>query len=337
MPRSRGVVLVVALGGAACGRAGDAGRGGGTPAGQAPASAPAGSHLASPGGAVTPPSGVAALTWKSADAGPVLLVAGSNSIDAALVLPDYTDSTLAEAPAVDTLLGAGTRVDLFARTGAIGEATIVPDAPGAYSGACTSWPSVHVRTAAGGAPPPWSVGFLAGHARPLPMDSVGDLAPRDSSRRAAMVVRVASALRDDTLPVFRGVPFTVEDAHRFVIPPHAAGAADSVEVIAAELVRRLNTEANPREEEVVLIMERPASAASSSRPVTPTAAYWDRISGAEDEVETSEIMAGVLLGPSRVPSIVVGRDDGDGGSYTLLERDAPHHWRTRWNSAYTGC
>jgi hypothetical protein len=45
----------------------------------------------------------------------------------------------------------------------------------------------------------------------------------------------------------------------------------------------------------------------------------------------------MLLGKSRTPSLIIGRDDGDGGSYTLLQRDGPHHWQVRWNSAYTGC
>jgi hypothetical protein len=173
------------------------------------------------------------------------------------------------------------------------------------------------------------IGFLAGRATGLAMDSVDVLSSRDSSRRASEVIRAASGLPDDTAADFHGVPITMRDAHRFVVPPSAT-SKDSIEVIAAELVRRLNTEANPREEQLILVLERTA-------PATLTPAYWDRVSGAEDEVETSEFQASVLMGPAHTPSVIVSRDDGDGGSYTLLQRDGPHHWRVRWNSAYTGC
>ncbi len=275
-----------------------------------------------------------ALTWDAAAAGPVLLVAGSNGSDAAIVLPPYDDSTLADAPTTDTALHPGARVDLFARAGPMGSATITPAAAGSYSGGCTAWPSARLTTPA--APPPaWSVAFLSGYATSLPMDSMADLSPRDSSRRAIAVDRVASALPDDTAAAFRGTPFVVADAHRFVLPP--TPGSDTAEVIAAELVRRLNTEANPREEHLLLIVERAPATGPGGRPPTYVPAYWDRVSGPEDEVESSEVMAGVLLGAAHTPSIIVGRDDGDGGSYTLLDRDAPRHWRVRWNSAYTGC
>jgi hypothetical protein len=272
----------------------------------------------------------------------VLLVAGSNGGDAAIVLPQYDDSTLSDAPTTDSALHAGTRVDLFARSGLVGSATIAPAAAGSYSGGCTAWPAAHLMVPAG-PPPAWSIAFLSGHAMALPMDSMADLSPRDSSRRAIAVDRVASALPDDTVAEFRGTPFVVDDAHRFVIPPRQGPTqgptqgSDTIEVVAAELVRRLNTEANPREEHLLLIVEGGPPSGASGRAQAYVPAYWDRVSGAEDEVESSEVMAGVLLGSGRTPAIIVGRDDGDGGSYTLLVRDAPHHWRVRWNSAYTGC
>jgi hypothetical protein len=264
----------------------------------------------------------------------VLLVAGSNGADAAIVLPQYDDSTLSDAPTTDTALHADTRVDLFARSGPMGSATIAPATAGSYSGGCTAWPSARLTTPAG-PPRAWSVAFLSGYATALPMDSMADLSSRDSSRRAVAVDGVASALPDDTAADFRGVPFAVEDAHRFVLP--LAHGSDTIEVIAAELVRRLNTEANPREEHLLLVIERASASGSAGHPPAYVPAYWDRVSGAEDEVESSEVMAGVLLGAAHTPSIIVGRDDGDGGSYTLLDRDAPSHWRVRWNSAYTGC
>jgi hypothetical protein len=254
-----------------------------------------------------------------------------------VVLPHYTDSTLSNAPSPDAGLSRGLTVDLFARNGVVGSAVLTAGAPGSYSGSCTSWPTavVVLRAAprsgasAAGPPPNWAVAFVTGHAVSLPMDSTAMLLPIDSARRAADVVRVASALRGDTAAAFRGLPFTVRDAHRFVLP-------DGTEGIAAELIRRINEEANPREQHILLVTERDTTP-SVGGPPPYVASYVERASGPEDDVEASEVLAGVLLGPRRIATIVVGRDDGDGGSYTLLTRAARGRWVATWNSAYTGC
>lgn len=155
------------------------------------------------------------------------------------------------------------------------------------------------------------------------------LAPADSARRAADVVRVASAMSDDTAAEFRGLPFAVHDAHRFVLP-------DGTDGVVAELVRHLNEEANPREEHILLILERDSTPAIGGPPAY-VPAYVERTSGREDDIESWEVLAGVLLGPRRTPAMIVSRDDGDGGSYTLLTRTGPGKWQVAWNSAYTGC
>lgn len=276
--------------------------------------------------------------WDDAAAGPSLFVVGSNPSEAVMVLPHYTDSTLGNAAGADAELSRGLTVDLFARDGLVGSALLTAASPGSYSGSCTSWPTAAVAprtspqsgaTAGAGPPPSWAVAFVVGHAVSLPMDSVALLSPIDSARRAAELVRVASALRGDTAAAFRGLPFTVRDAHRFVLP-------DGTEGIAAELVRRINEEANPREQHILLIIERDTTP-SVGGPPQYVASYVERASGPEDDLEASEVLAGVLLGPHRTPTIVVGRDDGDGGSYTLVTRVSRGRWVGTWNSAYTGC
>jgi hypothetical protein len=269
-----------------------------------------------------------ALTWDDQSAGPVLFVAGSNETEAAIIFPHFTDSTLGTVSALDTGEVGHAKADLFARGGSIGTATIVPKTKGVLGGECTAWPTANVRSldrASGGVPGPWTVGFVTGHASAIPMDSMPMLSPADSGRRAADVARVASLLPNDTAPAFKGLPFELQRAGRFSIAPGVDG-------IAAVLVRHVNEEANPREEHIFLIAER-----DSTRSAEWTAGYSERESGSEDDLETNDVLAVVRLGPSRTPTIVLSRDYGDGGVYSLIEHSGPSQWRLRWSSAYTGC
>lgn len=264
--------------------------------------------------------------WDDAGAGPVLIVDGGNETEAAIVLPHVTDSTLGEGPPPDTAALRGAHIDLFARGGTTGRAILVPTTAGTLTGDCTAWPAARVESLdpAGAAPGPWAIALAAGRAVSLPLDSVQALAPVDSARRAADVVRVAAALPGDTAPAFRGLPFVVRRAGRGLLD-------DGTAVIAAEIVRRVNEEATPREEHILLVIERDTVTGTS------VAAYSERVSGPEDDVESSEFLAALHLSPRRTPVLVISRDYGDGGAYSLLERTAPGHWRVRWNSAYTGC
>ena len=270
-----------------------------------------------------------ALTWDDAIAGPVLFVAGSNETEAAIIYPHFTDSTLGTVSTLDTGGISRGKADLFARGGLIGTAVIVPKPAGVLGGECTAWPTAHVRSldrATGGVPGPWAVGFVSGHAAAVTMDSIAVLSPIDSARRAADIARIASSLTNDTAPAFKGLPFEVQRGARFSIAPGIDG-------IAAVLARHVNEEANPREEHIFLIAERD----STHQPLAWVAAYSERESGAEDDLETNEVLATVRLGPGRTPTIVLSRDYGDGGVYSLIERAAPGQWRLRWSSAYTGC
>jgi hypothetical protein len=273
------------------------------------------------------PAAVAALSWNDSAAGPALIVAGSNPTEAAVVFPHFNDSTLGTVSSLATGVISGAHVDLFARSGSAGQAVLTVATPGTLTGDCTAWPTAHVRSldpGSGGVPPAWTVGFLAGHAMSIAMDSLATLPPVDSSRRAAEIALVASTLPNDTATAFRGLPFVVRSAGKLTL-------GDGVTAIAAEVVRTVNEEANPREEHILLVSEHDSATGK------PVAAYFERVSGPEDAVESSEILAAVRLGPRRAPTIVIGRDYGDGGAYTLIERAGPARWRVRWNSAYTGC
>jgi len=66
------------------------------------------------------------------------------------------------------------------------------------------------------------------------------------------------------------------------------------------------------------------------------------------------VLAAVILGANAPPppkrlfhaavparpgilTIVLGRDYGDGNSYTLIQRVGARMWRATWSSAYVGC
>ena len=78
-------------------------------------------------------NGRAAVRWNDTIAGRSLFVAGANPTEAIDIMPRFTDSTVAEAPAADTLLGGHPQVDLFARKGLVGTAKLSAQADGNFS------------------------------------------------------------------------------------------------------------------------------------------------------------------------------------------------------------
>ena len=272
----------------------------------------------------------APLAWNDPVAGPALFVAGGSPQVAQLVFPEFTDSTLTDTSAFDLGRVTGARVDLFTRAGAVGAAALAsPPARPAREEECTNWPTARLAPARAGqsaAPAPWTVGFLAGRATAIPLDSVETLPQPDSARLVAEVARLASALPNDTAASFRGLPFVVLAARRF-------SPAPGVQAIVAEVSRKVAQEARPREERILVVAER-----DSAVPALPwVASYSERVSDNEETIEASDVLAAVALGPSRTPTLVIGREYGEGFAYALLERVGPKRWRLRWSSAYAGC
>lgn len=266
-----------------------------------------------------------ATTW-SDDAGPALVVA-TDSGRGFVVLPTYTDSTLTDTTTFDLSLVHGTRLDLFSRPGASGEGAVLPVAPRAAAGAgCTSWPDARVTLGDAPFARNWTIGFAAGRARPIPLDPLGALAGPDSARLAAEVTRVASTVPDDAGSIFRGLPFSVRDAWRLQ-------AAPGTEALIAGVMRRINQEANPRVEHLLMVAERDSGTTGGRFRV----AYFERTNGLEETLEMSDVLAAVSLGTPPRATIVLARDFGDGAAYALLERTGVRAWRIRWSSAYTGC
>lgn len=275
--------------------------------------------------------------WEVA-AGPFLVLPTvDGGFDAgSLVRPDATDATVGDTVGLGSI--QSTRLQLFSRGGLIGEADLsVEKAEGLDSG-CTAWPIARLAgltsgvaqgAGTGAAPsgasalPSWTAAFVKGRVTAVPMDSIEGLSSRDSSALAMNIARLASALPDDTVATFRGLPFVVLRAYR--------GNIAGQSFVVTTLVRRVNQEDAPREERLVMVID-----GDLATPAAWAVGWHERASGREDELVVSEpLMAFQLPGGGRV-HLLFGRDDGEALSAAMLVRD-PATWKVLWESALAGC
>lgn len=258
--------------------------------------------------------------WDSG-AGPALLVQGATGDEAILLLP--ADDDRATAAYLDSTGGRTSTATLFGRGGARFSARLGP-APTDDDPQCRLWPLREIRT--DGAATSWAIGFLGAQVAPLALDSVDVLTSRDSTALVAEVSRLASTVTATTSASFQGLRFTAHDIRRFEATP-------GVQAIVAHLIRKVNQEANPQEEQTLLIAERDSGVTSGPYQL----AYAERTQGLEEEVTSPEVIAGVRLGALQRPVLIVARDGDDGVSYAMLERVEMHRWRVRWISRATRC
>ncbi len=278
--------------------------------------------------------------WRTAEAGRLLVVpAGGSALRAQLVFPQFTDSTLTPSAGFDIAAAEGMEVELFSTSGLIGRAMLHEPVPGVPShssragdspvasdaASCAVWPQARVVPSTEPVTP-WTVAFAAGRAVSIPLDSINGISSADSAQLAVQVARVASTLPQDSTSMFRGLPFVVRNARRF-------SPVAGVETVVATVMRLVSQEANQRAEQIFLIAER-----ASDRPRSVyVLSYSEQVEGEEETMELSDILAAVRLGQAGRPTIVIGRDYGDGNSFTLVERTNAGRWRVQWSSAYSGC
>lgn len=249
--------------------------------------------------------------------GPYLLVVGETPGEAVVLrITQYETDTLPTGPA------RGDRISIVDPGGIAKAARIVAAPPPADSGRCAPWPVVRI-SGAGREPTPWTIGFPPDRATPLPVDSLSSLAGRDSSALAAAIARAASIVQSDTARGFRGLPFVVRAAWRVTL--------DARRVVMADVERRINQEADPRIERLALIAEE-SSQRGQYEPV-----WSERITGREDAVPTTDLLAMLRLPSPDVTAAALARIDDTGSLYLLLERTAAGVWTLRWSSADAGC
>jgi hypothetical protein len=246
------------------------------------------------------------------------VVVGDSSRAGADTLTEREAIAIRSTPAL--LLGRGDSVQL----GILAEARIGKEDEDAE---CTGWPTWRISSArAGSQLAPWSIGFVGATVQPVRMDSIESLSRVDSARLAAEVTRLASALPSAGAERFVGLPFTVTSLWRFRAGP-------GVEGVVANLVRHVNEEARPLEERTLVIAERD----SSHRDERFTLAYYDRSQGAEETVESRDVLALARPSADAQPMLLVGRDYGDGMAYAIIQRDPSGRWREKWRSPRGHC
>ena len=248
-------------------------------------------------------------TWDST-AGPALFVLGPMTQDAFIIAPRFIDTTAIDSARIDLNSLRSAQIDLFAAGTRIGQARITGFTASTRTDSCRTWPTARLdRAVSDSTSHEWAVGFETAHAIEWPLDSIAGLAAADSLRLAVDVARIASALPGDTAAAFRGLPFVVTKAWRTRGPGGPS-------LVIAVVVRNVNQEANPRQERILLVAERDTSGAAAR--YTPR--YVERVTGIEETVETTDVLAAVLLGPDRRPALIVARDAGGGSSFGLIER-----------------
>src|SRR5262249_21218730 len=146
----------------------------------------------------------------------------------------------------------------------------------------------------------------------------------DSSSLVVSINRLASALPNDSAGRFAGLPFVVRSLWRFTLSKGPV-------VAVASVTRQINQEATPLQEHTLLIAER------APTDTTFATAHSERSYGAEETIESRELLAGALIGVERTPALFLIRDYGDATAYGLLERRADGQWRRRWTSARRHC
>lgn len=279
-------------------------------------------------------------TGWTAEAGPFLVLptVDGGQDAGSLLRPDATDQNVGDTVGL-ALTPTSNRVELFSRGGLIGEATLSVEKASGLDSGCTAWPiarlggmarsalapgsGVVTPGAANAATSHWTAAFLKGKVTQVPLDSIEGLASKDSAKMAVNIARLASALSDDTVATFRGLPFVVLRAFR--------GKLGARSFIVTTLVRRVNQEDSPKEERLVMVID-----GDDADPAGWTVGWHERASGREDELVVSEPLMAFQLGTGARAHLLFGRDDGESLSAAMLVR-GDTTWRVLWESALAGC
>lgn len=279
------------------------------------------STVASPAVANQPLPAAVNTGWQDRISGPVLILpVPDNSAAVSVVLPLMNDSTLSLNAPVNVESFQEMSIDLFDRSGAVGSVALGRGIPSAVAEGCIAWPVLALHEASAKT---WRAGFKTGIAAAIPLDSLEGVASSDSSSITTELARLASALPASNDPVFRGLPFYVRKAYR--------SKAGSTSILVGDIVRKINEEANPREEHLLLIAEPGPDSGHY------TTVFHSRTAGSEEAVRTSDVLAAVRFVANKHDALVVSFEYENGTRVTLIERTSPGNWKVTWRSAYAGC
>lgn len=257
--------------------------------------------------------------WDSA-AGSFMVIPGSDSVDAAVVLPGLTDSLLNSTKHFELSGLENTGLDLFRLQGLVGSSTLQVSSQPAEAVGCLAWPEGRLTRVV---PSPWRIGLEAGRAIGIKVVPLDAMHGNDSTALIANVLDIASQLPQVADAAFKGIPFSVRNAYRLAVP--------EASVVVAEVVRKINEEANPREEHVLVVAERRSTMGAYQL------AFHMVSAGAEESLQTTDLLAAIKVVKTGRLAFVVSFDYEDGGKIGLLEKVSESSWELVWKSAYTGC
>lgn len=186
---------------------------------------------------------------------------------------------------------------------------------GLDSAYCGDAPTVRLSR---GTPLVWSIGITDGAARPMRADSLDAVSSADSLLYSTEASRLASAVSVGAPSRLAGLPFALTSLRRLRV--------GDTTIIAAQLVRRVNQEANPAEERTFVIAEQAASAPFK-------AVYSMRSEGTEETTAHFDLIGALGTGP--VTYLVLAMDSPSGSTVEVLERSGGT-WRVRWTRSI-GC
>ncbi len=265
-------------------------------------------------------TGLTSATGWDSVAGAFIVIRGSDSTAAAVVLPGLTDSLLSSTKHFDLGGLENSALDLFSLQGFVGSSSLRISSQSAEAVGCLAWPEGQLI---GVAPAQWRVGLEAGKARGIKVVPIDATQGKVSATLIADVLAVALQLPQGGDAAFKGIPFSVRNAYRLAIP--------ETSVIVAEVVRKINEEANPREEHVLVVAERRSTVSAYQL------AFHMISAGAEESVQTTDLLAAIKVVKTGRLAIVVSFDYEDGGKIGVLEEISESAWQLIWKSAYTGC
>jgi hypothetical protein len=253
-------------------------------------------------------------TWDR-NAGTVFAVRASSGT-AWIVNPDF-----GSAQALDTLVTwsvEGMPLSLIDGANVVGSGRITGLH---FDSTCAGWPTAALVQDT--ADRPWRVAFPEGRVIGIAFDSLPTLSSSDSAARVRDGALAASRLPDDTAAAFRGRPFNVRQANRFLLGP------DTI-VTIYEVVRLVAQEANPLHEQLLIIAEQ------DTDPSTATY-FHERASGPEESTPSIEILAVLRLQATGRPAVLIRRERENGFILEWIERSPSRGWRVRWRSATDAC
>jgi hypothetical protein len=231
-----------------------------------------------------------------------------------------SDSVAAGANVFSADSLTGMSFDLFGRSGSAGPVILTARGRSSASEGCIVWPTA---TLEGRPQRTWRFGIKRGLASAIPLDSLEGLQSVDSLQVTTELARLASTLAVSSDPAFEGLPFSVRKAYR--------GTAAAKVILIGDVVRKINEEANPREEHLLVIGERDQGSSAGFTPV-----FHSRAAGSEEIVRTSEVLGAVKFLSGR-PAVIVSFDYENGSRIALIERVADTSWKIVWRSAFGGC